>query len=449
MKIDFNNPKVQLFIALLVIGSIVAISVAVVNSSNHTTIEQYIKEAQSALVSLTASNVSFEKYAKDYVEKRTGSESSVSNLVTNSNSALSTILNLRNNCQDRSTSINQSLQALISVNNTSSGIAQSSITAVQNIIAIVEETKSATNDNSSEIFGSNLENITTNKTNAETNYASITGFIGIVEKNYTDATNNQQSIAGNLSTAYSALYDLQSFVKDLVNNVKNSTEYINLQNAQTKAENMISQLVIIERNMSTKSGNQYSQIISLLDSLRIATSSATRYLKNVVDVFSLAIKDSDSTLSGYITTILNNFSKSVALIGKVTASNSITPTPFTTPFAVPTLSPTEGLTIIFLWNKAHEDYKNLVVQYNTFIGYFNSVTESLNSLTEYGGNTIIRGVNTNINSLNTSLLNAQKEMASYFPGGTTPGIIPYTVPIDIDRRITSLPTVAPYTYTAI
>lgn len=443
MKIDFNDRRVQ-FACVVILGLVIWGIVAAVNTSKHKTIEQYIKDAQSALTALTASNVSFVNYAKDYVSKRTGSETSVNALVVKSSDALKTITDLRNDCQSKSTSISQSLTALTSINGTASVLASSSATAVDNIKAIIEETR-ALETTSATTFGSNLEAINTNKNNAETNYTNISGFIGTVEKNYNDATTNQSLIAGHLSTAYSALYDLQAFIRDLVNNIRNSIEYINLQNAKTKADTMISQLEVIERNMTTKSGLQYSQITSLLTSLRTASASAGTYLTNVISVFNLATQGADSILSGYVSAILNNFTKAVALLGSL---NYMTPSPFINQFVFPTLGPTEGSTIVSLWNKSHEDYKNLVTQYNRFIGYFNDVTRSLNSLTDYGGSNIVGGVNTNINSLNTSLLSAQKEMAAYFPGGTTPGVIPYTGPA-VPGALSLLPTVAPYTYTAI
>lgn len=445
LGLEFNNIRIFLILVTVFsfIGLIILNTISCKNKIKN--IEDYIKDANNILNAITGNNTSFVNFANDYVLNRTSYESNIKTYATQSANILTSITNLRDDSKLKSDEIMNSISVMTSINTLSNNLINPSLTAFQNIKDIVNEITPTPGGTPAVTFASNLEAINKNKTDIETKYITMRDYVGMVDKNYKDSSSNQQLISNNLSQAYKVLSDLKTFIVNLINNVKNSSEYVNLQNSKIKAEIMISQLTNI-KNSITSTNVYYSQIVNLITSLTNSTQYAQNYLDNILTVFTNATQNAESSLNSSLQTIINNFNSAVSIVGKLNATNSQTPTPFTLPYTVQPL--TTGLTIVSIWNKSNEDYKTIVAKYNEFIGYFNSITDIVNSLIDFSNTSVIGNINTNILTVNTKLLEAQNIMKSYFNSSTTPGIIPYTTPV-LPGLITKLPTVTPYTYTSI
>ena len=435
-----NKKLIITIVVLAVVFSIVMLSFYIFNSRK--SIDYYKNEVKNVLNALSLSGKNLVFYANEYVSKKNSLENSIITLLNNSNTILTSVTSYRDTCAKNISDMNDILTQSTTDANTSKdqlNLSNTSLTGIQNIVNEITPTPSVSPGID---FASSINSIENLKNKVMTNYTVVQGLLNNVSSHYLVVIQTQQTIANNLSSAYDAANNLLSYVNSLNNSLKNTDEYIQVVNSVSKAQRLLDQLSIVKTSVSNTS-SFYNQINTLYNTLSNQINTVQPYLDNVLTVFSAATQNSNITLNSYINQLNTIFSSVASIIGIINATNTQTPTPFTTPYTISTLPPGQN-SILYYYNNSNTIITNIMLQFNTIVDNYNKIVANLNTINSMT-NSSTSDINTNINNLNHSLLSSQNILKNYFGGSTTPGVITATPA----PQVTSMSTSSPFTFSTL
>ena len=401
------------------------------------TVEGLILETKDVIENLAATGSALQAYAQDYVNTRKQYEGSASYYLNSVNGILTTVQGLQQGAKTAYNNTNGYLtEAQTSVTNvqTYAGTTTTALTAIQNLISGGTPTSPTAGID----FGTNVQKILDLQTTVNNDYTRSRTQLDLISTNYNNAATQEKTVSDNLSNATNQLNLLNSYIRQLLSDIRSSPEYNNLDAAITRANKLVGPLTdAISKVTDT---NTKTTLQNLLASVNSAITTATNYRDNIISLFTDATNNATNAVSGTVGKILTVFTSVVALVGTVAFSG---PYPFTTPVVTPSLAPGDN-SILFYYNGVQKIYADIVTAYNTYITSYNTVVTNVNSVQTLVNNTV-SGMGTSINAAITGYNTAQNILKPYLTGNVTP-MGPYTVPLT-QSPLTTIGTATPYTYT--
>jgi hypothetical protein len=426
-------------IGLVVLGIVFLLIVIFTIFKPKNTIESLIIEAEDIVEHLLVTKSAIQDYATDYVTTRKGFEDTVKGYVDSANGILITVKGFQAAAKDAHNRANTALtQSQTAVTNGQGFLTNTNnaLTSIQNIVNGVQPISETAGSD----FGSNMQKVLDLQTSVNRNYTESKQFLDTVSTNYTQAGQQEKLISDNLKNGNDQTLLLNSYIRQLLEDIKTSPQYGDLQVAIERAERLVKPLTdAIAAVTDTAIKNRLQK---LLDNVNNSINTAKNYRDNIITLFTNATTNAGQTIAQYIGQLLSIFSTVVGIVGTLTFSG---PYPFSVPLT-PTPLPTGDNSILFYYNDVQRIYANIVSQYNTYITLYNGVINNVNSVQTLV-NTNITGTGSAINGAVSGYNQAQNILRPYLTGTfTTMG--PYTVPA-ADSPLAALPTVTPYSFTTI
>lgn len=426
-------------IGLVVLGIVLLLIVIFTISKPKNTIENLIIETEDIIEHLIDAGSAIQDYATDYVTTRKGFEDTVKGYIDSANGILTTVRGFQTTAKDAYNRANTALtQSQTAVTNGQGFLTNTNnaLTLIQNIVNGVQPTSATAGSD----FGSNIQRILNLQTDVNRNYTESKQFLDTVSTNYTQAGQQQKTISDNLKNGNDQILLLNSYIRQLLEDIKTSPQYGDLQVAIEKAERIVKPLTdAIAAVTDTTIKNRLQK---LLDNVNNSVNTAKNYRDNIISLFTNATTNAGQTITQSINQLLSIFSTVVGIVGTLTFSG---PYPFSVPLT-PTPLPAGDSSILFYYNDVQRIYANVVTQYNTYITLYNGVINNVNSVQTLV-NTNISGTGAAINAAVSGYNQAQNILRPYLTGTfTTMG--PYTVPAN-EVPLAPLTTVTPYSFTTI
>jgi len=426
-------------IGLVVLGLAVLLIVIFTISKPKNTIENLIIETEDIIEHLIKSGSAIQDYATDYVNTRKEYEDTVKGYVDSANGILTTVRGLQTAAKD---SYNRANTALIQ-SETAVTSGQEFLTNTNNSLVLIQNIINGTEPTSSTAgadFGSNIQKVLDLQTNVDRNYTESKQFLDTVSTNYTQAGQQQKTISDNLKNGNDQVLLLNSYIRQLLDDIKTSPQYKDLQLSIEKAERIVKPLT--DAIASVTDTTIKNRLQKLLDNVNNSVNTAKSYRDNIIILFTNATTNAGQTISQYIGQLLSIFSTVVGIVGTLYFSG---PYPFSVPLT-PTPLPAGDSSILFYYNDVQRIYANIVTKYNTYISLYNGVVNNVNSVQTIV-NTNITNTATSINAAVSGYNQAQNILKPYLTGTfTTMG--PYVAPVT-EAPLATLPTVTPYSFTTI
>jgi hypothetical protein len=405
-------------------------------------VQTLINDGRTILENLATTGSALKLYAENYVKTRLDIENSVKDNITKGRTTLQEVKEIQLSSKTKYDTSRNILIALVESVKNGQTYLNSTDTALANIQNILN-TDSNAYGNSGSIFGSNLQNILSMQENVNKSYNDCRTELNAVVNNYNNSGTYQQEISDNLKKSNSAVSSLNTYIRQLLNDIVTSPEYSNLNKAIVKAENLAVQINIIINNVTDIKTKETLQ--NTITSINIAVASSKSYRDNIINIFTLATINATVTINKDISELMNILTEIINITGTLMVIG--TDLPFTTPVVIQTLAP-ENFSILFYYNSMNRVYANIVTQYNLYINIYNKVVENVNKIQVFA-NTIISDISNSISSANTGLIEAQNILKNYLPGSTTPvPLTPFTIP-QTQSPIPPLTTITPHIYTIV
>lgn len=400
-------------------------------------VSKYIKQGNLALEALNTSGLSLVEYANEYVNTRTGLETSVKESVDNANISLDEIRRYQQMSVTDNSTVESNLTLAITTAQNASNNANSSNTALINIQNLMVNTSVSTDPGTQ--FGNALVDIENQKKGIENIYANTKVQIQELTEAVEKSKISEQNISDYLVKSNASLEQLNSYINSLLGNIKNSDEYLRLQVVFENAKNIYQKLSNINSTLPETSVYK-TTIINLIYNLDQAVKLSDKYLSNILNVFILATNNANTNLVNYINQLNNILVTGASIVGTV-------PNNITTPAPIPTLT-SAPFSIVYYFNNANAKTASIVQQYNNIIVSYNQIIANLNTIQDLSTN-MLQNIYSTINNVNTNLLTAEGIMKNYFPGSTTPGVLPNITMPPSSTYSPTLTTMSPYTYTSL
>ena len=426
-------------IGLVVLGIVFLLIVIFTIFKPKNTVEKLIIETEDIIEHLIDAGSAIQDYATDYVNTRKGYEDTVKGYVDSANGILTTVKGFQAAAKDAYNRANTALtQSQTAVTNGQAFLTNTNnaLTLIQNIV----NGSSPTSATAGSDFGSNIQKILNLQTDVNKNYTESRQFLDTVSTNYTQAGQQEKTISDNLKNGNNQASLLNSYIRQLLDDIKTSPQYKDLQIAIDRAERMVKPLT--DAITSVSDATIKNRLQKLLDNVNNSVNTAKNYRDNIITLFTNATTNAGQTIAQYIGQLLSIFSTVVGIVGTLTFSG---PYPFTVPISTTPL-PSGDNSILFYYNDVQRIYANVVTQYNTYITLYNGVINNVNSVQTLV-NTNISGTGSAINAAVSGYNQAQNILKPYLTGTiTTMG--PYTVPAT-EAPLAALPTVTPYSFATI